>query len=89
MWNSFFQGIEEIFNKAMKYIESLPKELLRQNPYLLAISTYALAMAYSGQRATFMNLLMDVSQKDGGNDIIHLDIDQSLSTNQLAVSRFS
>nr|ACN37845.1 complement component C3 [Ruditapes decussatus] len=50
--------------KAMKYLESLPKRNLKNNPYLLAISTYALALSDSTKKNDFRKLLLGIQKKD-------------------------
>ena len=56
----------------MRYLEDLPELTLRSNPYLLAISTYALAMAKSTKKMTFKNLLDNIKKLDGSMFVLNL-----------------
>ncbi|XP_052262599.1 ophiophagus venom factor-like [Dreissena polymorpha] len=61
IWN------EEITNssrRAMAYLEQLSEKALRENPFLLAITAYALALANSDKMDFFRDLLYDTRSEE-------------------------
>ncbi|XP_060576890.1 complement C4-like [Ruditapes philippinarum] len=57
-------GVNATVNRAIKCLEDLSEDMLKKNPYLLAISTYALAMSYSNRSITFFKFLHDIKKTD-------------------------
>ncbi|XP_053393834.1 venom factor-like [Mercenaria mercenaria] len=58
-------GLKNTIKKAREYLEVLPEEMLKNNPYLLAISTYALALTDSREKYRFKGLLHEMEKRDG------------------------
>ncbi|XP_053388991.1 A.superbus venom factor 2-like [Mercenaria mercenaria] len=54
----------ETVRKATQYLERVSEKLLKNNPYLLAISTYALALATSKEAYRFKGYLHDIQYRD-------------------------
>ncbi|XP_060569312.1 venom factor-like [Ruditapes philippinarum] len=52
------------FDRSVHYIERLPERKLKNNPYLLAITTYALALSDSTKTYTFVKYLKDIKKID-------------------------
>ncbi|KAL4219300.1 Si dkey-8k3.2 [Mactra antiquata] len=73
----YIYGFENHYEKTIQYVENLDRQMLRNNPYILAISTYALALSKSSKRFEFLNILKDIkisSDDDGthwGNARFH------------------
>ncbi|KAL4220109.1 hypothetical protein ACF0H5_020520 [Mactra antiquata] len=84
-------GFENHVKKAMEYVENLDRQMLRNNPYILAISTYALALSKSSKRYEFLNILNDIkisSDDDGthwGNARVHPASADSVETTSYAL----
>ncbi|KAL4220110.1 hypothetical protein ACF0H5_020521 [Mactra antiquata] len=55
-------GFQHTVNMSMQYIENLDRQMLRNNPYILAISTYALALSNSSKRFEFLQMLKDIKR---------------------------
>ncbi|KAH3752414.1 complement C3-like [Dreissena polymorpha] len=58
--------VQNSINRAMVALEGLPDENLQNNPYLLAISTYALAISNSTQKTKLKEKLKKLSRNDNG-----------------------
>ena len=59
-----FQIHDRTKKKAIDYLENIQDSIYRQNPYLLAISTYALALANSDYKYKLKAALLKLGHKD-------------------------
>lgn len=61
------ENIQTAIERAQKYLESLSRPMLSNDPYLLAISTYALALSNSGEvKHEFKKMLLRIKTIDDG-----------------------
>ncbi|KAH3800027.1 hypothetical protein DPMN_153652 [Dreissena polymorpha] len=58
------EDVQDSISRAMKALEGLPVKIINNNPYLLAISTYALALSNSAKANGFRRRLYDIRQND-------------------------
>jgi len=53
------QDVEVAIGASKTFLEMMPEDIMRSDKYLLAISTYALAMSNSRQKGKFMGWLLE------------------------------
>lgn len=66
-----FQTIEIAIERAKEYLENLSKHMLKNDPYLMAITTYALVLSNSEKKHEFKNRLLAIKKTDGGMFAFH------------------
>ncbi|KAH3826701.1 complement C3-like [Dreissena polymorpha] len=59
-------AVQESINRAMAALEGMPINMFKNNPYLLAISTYALSLSKSTKTDIFRRELEHLSRNDTG-----------------------
>ncbi|XP_052777882.1 complement C3-like [Mya arenaria] len=60
------KDVEGVVAKAINYLENLPLDIQQHNKYLLAITTYALALSNSKKRGELMNRLLNAATNSDG-----------------------
>ncbi|XP_052235638.1 complement C3-like [Dreissena polymorpha] len=60
------QEVEISVRRAMSALERVPNNIIQNNPYLLAISTYALALSNSSKKEEFKDKLYAIRRDIGG-----------------------
>ena len=58
----------------MSALERVPNNIIQINPYLLAISTYALALSNSSKKEEFRNKLYAIKRDIGGIDFNYMSL---------------
>ena len=60
------QDVEVAIDASKTFLEMMPEDIMRSDKYLLAISTYALAMSNSRQKGKFMGWLLEGAKGNKG-----------------------
>ena len=60
------QDVEISIDASITFLERMPENIMKSDKYLLAISTYALAMSNSHQKGKFMGWLLDGAERNKG-----------------------
>jgi len=64
IYNNLFQLVNAAIADSIRFLENTPDNVIRSNKYMLAITTYALALSKSKEKTQHMEWLMDAAIVD-------------------------